>query len=351
MALTELNQQAGMDGIGNPSVYTVESRSDLGTMQPQAPWDSPGIHNKTYVIEYDLRTYLTPCTTACYNFLQTAAETADLILHDLAAATIRGHALYILDPKASEFVDPDSNESDPGTSTADIWGGVQRAIQTASLYRQLDTGAALTAEVGVFVDDVSTAHWPVNLGAESCAPPAPPPVGGADIHSRVNETSEGCYSWPDLVLGEVGSTFGSLPFPVRYYLLSDLLVGDFAAIKLAILLNPIQVSDELAAAIQTKLQDHGKTIVYVDAVATVDGDGKQSKAGRAQTLTGLAGLKQGADEAQQIRTTEFADPGLLAPSSVWPAAAQRVWKPLVGKTHGGRWPATPWWWCDRSIVS
>ena len=397
MALTELNQQDGMDGIGNPSLYTADSRSDLGTMQPQGPWDSPGkragtsvnrfvhetiwkgrsifsratkngpafcecfvctnkytakywpscpgVHGKTYVIEYDLRTYLTSCGVACYNFLSTAEETADLILHDLAAATIRGHALYFLDPKAGEFVDPLSNASDPGTSTAKLWASVQRAVQTAALYKGV--GKALTAEVGVFVSDVSTAHWPVNLGADSCAHPPPTPTTTSS--SRVNASSQGCYSWPGLILGQVGDTFGSLPFPVRYYLLSDLLVGDFSSLKLAILLNPIRVSDELEVAIKTKLQDRGKTILYVDAVATVDGQGKRTSAGRVQKLTGLAGLTKGSDSANQTRTTEFSDPGpVVSSGSVWPAAAQSVWKPLVGKTHGGRWPATPWWWYNVS---
>eukprot|EP01050_Picozoa_sp_SAG11_P036735 SAG11_NODE_14133_length_624_cov_0.735238_2_plen_106_part_01 len=46
----------GMDGIGNPPTYTAASRSATGTMQPQAPWDSSGLHGKVYVIEYDLRT-------------------------------------------------------------------------------------------------------------------------------------------------------------------------------------------------------------------------------------------------------------------------------------------------------
>jgi hypothetical protein len=350
MALTELNQQPGMDGIGNPSVYNADSRSDLGTMQPQGPWDSPGVHGKTYVVEYDLRTYLTSCGVSCYNFLATAEETADLILHDFAAATIRGHALYFLDPKASSFVDAKSNASDPGNSTTRIWDMVETAMQTASLYKQSGTAEALTAEVGVFVDDISTAHWPVNLGSDSCAaPPPPPPPAGEEQDPknsswRVGESSEGCYSWPGLVLGNVGGTFGSLPFPVRYYLLSDLLVGNFSSLKLAIFLNPVRVSDDLAAAIKTKLQVHGKTIVYVDAVAAVDGDGKLSDAGRVQTLTGLTGLTKGPDTKQQIRTTTFVDP-----ASVWPAAAQSAWKLLIGKTAGGRWPATPWFYYNVSV--
>ena len=215
-ALTELNTQPGVDGIGNPPTYTSLSRSDSGTMQPQAPWDSPGVHGKVYVVEYDLRTYLTPASN--YNFLSTLNETADLILHDLAAAAIRGHAMYVLDPKASEFVA--QNASDLGTAA--IWEAVHRAMATASLLKRHAAGG-LVAEVGVFVDDLSTAHWPVGLGVfgASCGPPPP----GAQLHDGAQ--TRGCASWPGLTLGQIPAAFGMLPFPVRYYLLTDLLVGDF----------------------------------------------------------------------------------------------------------------------------
>ena len=257
-ALTELNLQPGMDGIGNPSMYTPDSRSAIGTMQPQAPWDSPGVHGKVYVIEYDLRTYMTPAA-GNYNFLRTLNETTDLILHDVAAAAIRGHALYILDPKASEFVA--QNASDAGTVA--IWEAVHRAMTTAAMLQRQVVGR-LVAEVGVFVDDISTAHWPVGLGVLGASCGAPPPsvfASSAEI-AQSREHTRGCASWPALTLGQIPSTFGSLPFPVRYYLLSDLLVGDFSSLKLAILINPVRVSKTLAAAIKAKLQTSGKTVMY-----------------------------------------------------------------------------------------
>ena len=57
-AETEMLQLKGIDGIGNPPMYEPPSRSDDGTMAPQGPWDSPKVHDKLYVVEYDQRTYL-----------------------------------------------------------------------------------------------------------------------------------------------------------------------------------------------------------------------------------------------------------------------------------------------------
>ena len=368
-ALTELNLQPGIDGIGNPPTYLAASRSDSGTMQPQAPWDSPGMHGKVYVIEYDLRTYLT--VGGNYDFLTTLNETADLILHDLAAAAIRGHALYILDPKASDFVAPNASGSDAGGAgagggggTTAIWEAVHRAMTTAAKLERHAAGG-LVAEVGVFVDDLSTAHWPIGLGVfgASCgSPPPPPPSPGAGAagrggatQSRDHQQSRGCLSWTALTLGLIPGTFGALPFPVRYYLLSDLLVGDFSALKFAILINPVRVSTPLAAAIKAKLQCGGRTVMYFDAVAVVDGEGKHSPEG-AQALTGLTGLTQGSLSSSSsssmaqptTRMTKFIDAVSVTPS--WPAAAAAVWAPLVatGKTYGSTWPATPYWWLNTS---
>jgi hypothetical protein len=88
-AETELLAGSGMDGVGNPPTYVVGSRSAAGTMQPQGPWDSPALHGKVYVIEYDLRTWL--CTpTAGYNFITTAARCSGLhsILHSTSVVGI-----------------------------------------------------------------------------------------------------------------------------------------------------------------------------------------------------------------------------------------------------------------------
>ena len=70
---------SGIDATGNPPRYDVASRSAAGTMEPQSPWDSPAVRGKVYVIEYDLRTHLTPNgSPATYDWLQNAEQTADL---------------------------------------------------------------------------------------------------------------------------------------------------------------------------------------------------------------------------------------------------------------------------------
>ena len=138
----------------------------------------------------------------------------------------------------------------------------------------------------------------------------------------------GIRGWPYFTLGTVPETFAPLPFPVRYHLLSDLLSSNFSAdrIKLAILLNPIRVSEELGSAIQQKLQVDGKTVLYSGGVAVVDTNGRRTENG-GRKLTGLSGLVQGDDSAMgsgsvKNRRTTFA-------ASSWAsAAAEAAWKPL-----------------------
>ena len=88
-------------------------------------------------------------------------------------------------------------------------------MQTASLLKRHGSVGGLRAKVGVFVDDASTAHWPVGLGVDYCGPPPPPHTLGARGGGKMG----GCWSWTSLTLGQVPGTFGSLPFSVRYYLL------------------------------------------------------------------------------------------------------------------------------------
>ena len=307
-------------------------------MQPQAPWDSPAVHGKIYTIEYDLRTHLTPKgSPAIYDFLQTAEQTADLLLHDFCSAAIRGHALYVLDGKANSFVTMEANE----TGTAAIWSAVGTALRTAGQFvppaaqkeqrEDGSIGGGLPAEVAVFVDDVSTAHWPVNLAGRSNK--HMPPFHDLD--------------WGSLNLGMVPETFGALPFPVRHHLLSDILAPEFsaAAIKLAVLLNPVKVSAELAAAIKAKLQVGNKTVLYSVAAAALDGDGAATFTDGARDLTGMQGLALGTGSPLGRRTV-FTDPGKDKPG--WPAAAAAIWAPLVGSAAGTHWQATPWWWYNAS---
>ena len=187
-------------------------------------------------------------------------------------------------------------------------------------------------QVAVFSDDVSTAHWPVDLGTRTRKLP---PYHEPD--------------WNDLNLAMAPATFGALPFPVRHYLLSDLLAPGFSAadIKLAVLLNPTRVSAKLAAAIKAKLQVGNKTVLYSVAVAAVDGDGVATMASGGRDLTGMRGLALGTGSAL-VRRTTFGDPGPGRPG--WPAAAVAAWAPLVGTAAGTHWQATPWWWYNVSAA-
>ena len=69
------------------------------------------------------------------------------------------YALYILDPKASEFVAPNASGSDSGAAgggdTTAIWEAVHRAMTIAAKLERHAAGGSLVAEVGVFVVSTS----------------------------------------------------------------------------------------------------------------------------------------------------------------------------------------------------
>jgi len=146
------------------------------------------------------------------------------------------------------------------------------------------------------------------------------------------------------MFGNVPETFASLPFPVRYHLLSDLLSTNFTAAetKLAVLLNPLRVGKQLAAAIKEKLQVNGKTVVYSVGVGVVDGDGKSSP-DQGRSLTGLPLRLVEEGRSNLIRSTVFAAPGN---GSAWPAEAAAAWAPLVGSAAGATFAASPAWYVD-----
>ena len=52
------------------------------------------------------------------------------LLHDFCSATIRGHALYVLDGKADSFVTMEANE----TGTAEIWASVGAALRVSGKF-------------------------------------------------------------------------------------------------------------------------------------------------------------------------------------------------------------------------
>ena len=83
------------------------------------------------------------------------------LLHDFCSATIRGHALYVLDGKADSFVTMEANE----TGTAEIWASVGAALRISGKFvaasaQNKDSrgvgggvggGTGLPAEVSLFV--------------------------------------------------------------------------------------------------------------------------------------------------------------------------------------------------------
>jgi hypothetical protein len=318
-----LLQVTAVDGIANPTKYSAASRADWGGMIPQGPWDSPRVHAMTYVIEYDMRSWLAPNRTL-YRYVDSLAATADLLKHDMVTAAIHGHALYMDDGWVQMIV------SDSERDTQAVWDAVGDAVAAASLLRRTPA-LGLVAEVAVFVDDLAAAHWPVGLGLRSYTP-----------------TDK---AWAILCLERPVRALASLPAPVRVYTITDLLHPGFpvAGIKLAVLVNPLAINATVWAAAEAKLMAGNRTVLFSAAAGIIDGAGRyRADGGRA--MTGLAGLTSGDASSVQpaTRRTAFA----AAPESdAWPAGAAKTWGALVGTASGTHFAASPWYYYDERAGS
>jgi hypothetical protein len=78
-----LLSQPSIDGISSPTLYAPSSRSPVGAVITHGPWNTPAIHDKTWVVEADLRTVLAAETdlrmygNSSLSFLNSTLQCAD----------------------------------------------------------------------------------------------------------------------------------------------------------------------------------------------------------------------------------------------------------------------------------
>lgn len=254
-ALAQLLSESSIDWVTSPYSYMHNAGADfrnLGhSMAGHGPLDSPALHGKTWIVEDDTRTHLClppPYSLAAFG-MKTANSLADskaLIRRNGLTAGLHGLGLYYYDlPLGGWFGHPSS----PNDSTQ-IWQEIKNVRNTVSKI-QYNTKYNYHPEIAVFVDDLSFDYSPL-LG-----------LGGKGVNSL--DFSNQLFSNAIDALTKTGA-------PVRQYLLSDLLLPNFPAdkIKMAVFLNAFAVPTNIRQAIQSKLENGNRMLVYQYAPGLID---------------------------------------------------------------------------------
>jgi hypothetical protein len=271
-ALNQLEGSTGLDIVSAP--YSYEDARNLGSgFLGEGVSDSAALQGKLYVHEDDTRTYfcdLDPGCSASYGYPNQAgtylAQTISFMRRDIISSALRKTGDYILDLyKGDSFANP----SDP-TNTATLWQGITQVLSTAGKI-DFTIQYNYAPEVAVFVDEKSPAYQPV-IGQEA-----------NDNYGR----AEDFYMHSLQQISKAGLAY-------REYLLSDLLLGNIplGSVKLAIFLNAFNVSTEIRQAIKTKLENSGRSLVFVYAPGLMD-ETDQASVDKLTALTGM-NIVQGA---------------------------------------------------------
>jgi hypothetical protein len=225
-----------------------ESRYPTGTMSLHGPADSAALARKIWIAEDDTRTNLADEGLWLRN-TPTDWETVAQLRRNMFTAMLRKQGLYWLDLMSRGWFGRTDNASTIAT-TAAIWGNAslvlkqwQRLLTNATLQKQSLPPPA----IAIFVDEKSSSARP--LKGKGGSPDGQALPG---------------YHFENALLRMPWQTLASIGAPVRVYLMTDLLRSEFPVehIRLAVMLNAFIVSPEVRAAVRTKLQTGGRTIVW-----------------------------------------------------------------------------------------
>ena len=356
-----LLSQPSVDGISSPTLYAPSARSPVGAVITHGPWNTPAMHNKIWVVEADLRTVLAAeSDLRMYGYgVDSLNSTCDVLTKYVFAAAMHGNAMYFYDLANYGWYGRASNR----TAGAAIWKCIGRARDAAQ--RQLTPAAGggaasphhhhhqdsavasasavpqgvtaqTSAEVFLFLDEVSALHWPVS--------------GPLDTHDATKAWVQYLMQQPAELLAPAIGT------PLRVHLLSDLLKGELTLrhAKLAIFANAYRVDAALHAAVQQKLHASGAqpTLVFFHAPGAIDGSGRWDAAGPGRLLQ-TNGMRLGAG-ARRL-DTYFVDSSSSSSSSGSRGAVPdfsslrgRLFSSLLGglppvASHA---PVSPWFSCS-----
>lgn len=235
--------------LGSWSRYSRACRDVRGAVLPDTLVDSLRPHGKVFILEDDTRTSLNTITRQRGNqCCHTLDEDMQAYRRNQLSLALRGSATYLL----SNCLGGWWGRADvPASVVQRYWGNfmhIQRTIQALQRNHAEGRAAAISSAtrpaIAVFVDESSLLRLTM-LGA-------PGHWTAGNDHTLLNWL----IKHPYYELARIGA-------PVRYYLLSDLLLPKFDAtpIRLAIFLNVLVASEQTIAAV-AKLKGGNRTLVY-----------------------------------------------------------------------------------------
>jgi hypothetical protein len=236
-AFSKILKSPFIDLINAPYNYEVEGSRKVGNpFIPHGPVDSVLLHNKMWMHEDDGRPYWYTETFKTTNSFQ---EDISLAARNAAAAIAHGSLIYLFDLGNKGWY---GGLSERAGEAAEMWK--QMNFINTHVVPKLGEGSDVKAEVAIFVDDSS-----YDLYKE---------FGIAGINSY--EISQQLVPGMILKIASQGS-------PVKYYLLSDLLLSNINLdyIKLAFFLNTAKITTDVASAIKNKLMNSERVLYFQHA--------------------------------------------------------------------------------------
>ena len=243
-------------GAGNPLSIT-------------APSESYSLHNKIYIDEADLRTFLSGSKS--WGYAGNAYETVSMIRKMFIFNFVRGMGIHWYDLHGGMFENPA------------IINSIRRTFEIAA--KQIDVPLTRRAEIAVIADEHSYLAVTNKIN----------PLATASIRHQQN------------------GRFSRIGAPYDMYLANDLLHKDFPEYKMYVFLNFWAPSPEAAAAVE-KLKRDGKMLVFCGNAGMI-----RNGSSGAENVAEFTGIKMKKHPAKAL-TMSLNIPGKTDP--VWTGAGK-----------------------------
>ena len=271
-SMQRLLSSPAVDILSGPYSYGESRTLDIG-FRPHGPADAAAVWGKMHIHEDDTRTLLYNASSnqsPGNHRMTNLSDTITMIKRNGLTAALRGNGLYYFDL----FGDGWFGQPSRPVESAGMWSAIRGVIEAAAMVNTTED-SAFKPQVVVFVDEVSQSHmtYDNNYGTSAGLP---------------ND------NFIDSLLKGAADQLTQLGAPVRLHLLSDLLSSQFDAdsVKLAIFLNAFSLSDTMRAAIDNRLKNQNRTLLFFHAAGLLDSDSLSAAVEGMTNLTGML-IQQG----------------------------------------------------------
>lgn len=285
-SMQRLLSSPAVDILSGPYSYGESRTLDIG-FRPHGPADAAAAWGKMHIHEDDTRTLLYNASSnqsPGNHRMTNLSDTVTMIKRNGLTAALRGNGLYYFDLFGDGWF---GQPSRPDESTG-MWSAIRSVIKNAAMVNTTED-SAFRPQVVVFVDEVSQSHmtYDNNYGTSAGLP---------------ND------DFVDSLLRGAADQLTQLGAPVRLHLLSDLLSSQFDAgsVKLAIFLNAFSLTDTLRAAINNRMKNQNRTLLFFHAAGLLDSDNLSATVAGMSDLIGIP-IQEGTGGAisQVTNTTDL----------------------------------------------